>query len=156
MRRLLHGMFWGAVCSITMGIATLLLMAVHLWPPGQPLSVLVARAALHVPHAGAGTYALAGAGQLALGALSGAFLVFVARPVTMPSALGMGLLRWLFTGTIVLPFLGWFDFGFQRSPLLFVVTMVPHLAFAMSLAFLMHRDDERIVGYFLDRRRPRR
>jgi hypothetical protein len=145
-------MFWGAAASVVAGIATLLLMAIGLWPPGQPLSILVARTVLHAPRNTVGVLALAGMGQLAMGATMGALLCFLSRPVTMASALGLGLLRWVYTGTLTLTLLGFGDFGLRRSPLLFAAIAVPHLAWALAMGALMHRDDERLVGLFV---RPR-
>jgi len=49
MRRSIHGLIWGAAATLVMGTATLLLLALGLYPGGRPVSVLVAQRLLVTP-----------------------------------------------------------------------------------------------------------
>jgi hypothetical protein len=145
-RRFVHGLGWGAVASVVAGAITLLLMIVQLWPAERPFSVLAAQEALarlgqtdvSVPF----LYLVGAVGQLAVGAFCGGMLTVLSEPVTMPSALGLGALRWFFTQNVVFPALGWFNFGLEQSPTLWLISIWPHLAWALSLGWLMRQEEE--------------
>ena len=51
----------------------------------------------------------------------------------------------MITQVMVLPAFGWAEFGLMRNPWLAMVTVVPHLAWALSIGWLMSRDDERVT-----------
>jgi hypothetical protein len=146
-RRFVHGLAWGAVATVPMGVVTLLAMALHLWPLERPVSVLLARGVLGPEVGLPGVLAAVAVAQLAYGALCGGLLTTFAEPVQVSDALGLGLLRWLTTELILLPALGLADFGLGlglgRGPALIVATAVPHLAYALSLGWLLTRDERR-------------
>ncbi len=134
MRRFAHGLGWGAAATLVMGTVSLVLFAIGVYGTERPLSVMLARNFTD----GIWVFALAAFGQLLYGALSGGLLAKLSSPVTMPSALGVGLLRWLVTQMVM--------FGLMPHPLLAAVTLLPHLAWALSAGWLMHRDDEHVPG----------
>jgi hypothetical protein len=146
-QRFVHGLGWGAVATVVMGAATLLAMALHLWPLARPLSVLGAQAALGSGRALPWLFLTAALVQLVYGALCGGLLSLLSEPVTMASALGLGLLRWFGTQVLVLPALGWTEFGLALTPSIALVTLIPHLAYAVSLGWLMGREDEHPAGF---------
>jgi hypothetical protein len=145
-RRFLHGLGWGAASTLVAGIVSLLARAAHLWPGERPISVMMAEDVLvRMGWDGVAApwlYVVAGAGQLVYGALCGALLALLSEPITRPSALGLGLLRWLTTQWVIFPALGWGEFGFLHNPGLAVVSALPHLAFALSLGWAMRQEDE--------------
>jgi hypothetical protein len=141
-RRFEHGLGWGAAATVVMGAVALLMMAVRLWPIPGPVSLALAR--VYLGRAPLPMLLLAVAVvQLVYGALCGGLLSVLSEPVTMGSALGLGLVRWLTTQWIVLPALGWAEFGLGRAPALLVATAIPHLAWSLAVGWLMHREDER-------------
>jgi hypothetical protein len=142
--RFLHGLGWGAVATIVMGAVTLLAVAVHVWPMPAPLAVVAAR---HLSGTTAGVpwpALLLGVVELAYGALCGGLLTTLADPVDLGHALAIGALRWMTTQVVVLPALGWADFGLARGPALMLATALPHLAYAVALGLLLRRDDQRL------------
>jgi hypothetical protein len=144
--RIEHGMRWGAVASVASGLVVLLAMALHLWPPGRPLSVLVVehvgRTYLGRQGSTVATWLLAGVMQVTLGALWGALLAVVTERVNFTNALGLGAMRWFSTNVLVAPTLGWGDFGLLHLPAVSLATMLPHLAYALSVGWLMRQEDE--------------
>jgi hypothetical protein len=146
MHRIEHGLRWGAVASVAGGIVALVLVALRLWPPGHPLSVLVVQMVGrdYLDHQGGVglTWLVAGVLQVTWGALWGGLLAVVTDRVTPSNALGLGALRWLWTQIMVAPALGWGDFGFLHMPLLPLVTVLPHAAYTVCLGWLMRQEDE--------------
>jgi hypothetical protein len=138
-RRFFHGLGWGAAATVAMGAATALTMAVGLWPLDRPLSMLVAHRLVGDPGP-VGTLLVVAVVQLAYGALCGGLLATLSEHVDMGDALALGVLRWLATQLVVMSLLGWAEFGLDRAPVLAVATAVPHLAYALTLGWLMHRD----------------
>jgi hypothetical protein len=140
-KRIVRGLAWGSVATVTMAVAALLQMGVGAWPLERPLGVYVARALTP----GAGTiwwFVLGALGQLAFGAICGALLSALVERVTVSSALALGLLRWLTTQLLVLPLAGFPPFGLITSPPLALATAFPHLAFAVSLGWLLSHEDD--------------
>ena len=135
-------MGWGVAATIAGGAVSLLMLALHLTTADRPLSVLVAQEWLGRGSSTVWLYPAVGAVQLAYGALCGALLAVVAAPITLGSALGLATLRWFFTGGLLLPALGWGDFGLLRSPWLWLATMLPQLAYALTLGTVLHQEDE--------------
>jgi hypothetical protein len=145
LRRFVHGLAWGAAASVVGAVVTLLAMAVQLWPTTRPLSVMVT-ALVSQEYLGRSPslpvmYLVASLVQLAYGAFCGGLLALVSEPVTVPSALGMGALRWFFTQVVVLSALGWGDFALFHRPSIALVTMLPQLGYALSLGWLMRQED---------------
>jgi hypothetical protein len=130
---------------VAMGVVALLEMVLRAWPAERPLAARLAEAV--APGAGRlWWFALGGLGQLVYGALCGALLAGVVERVTVSSALALGLLRWLTTQLVVLPLAGFVPFGLGTSPPLALLTAFPHLAFALSLGWLLSREDDVIRG----------
>jgi hypothetical protein len=145
-RRFLHGLGWGAVATVVMGIVILLAMAIGLWPSRSPISLLLVQRFLGPDLAPFWAWLLVGTAHLAYGALCGGLLTTFSEPVDMRDALALGLLRWLTTQFLFLPALGWAEFGLGVGVSLAVATAIPQLAYAVSLGLLLRRDDERILG----------
>jgi hypothetical protein len=154
--RFKQGLIAGIGATLAGSAISLLLLALHLWPADRPLSVLVVQMVLHqfagVTVSTPVLYLLAGVGQLAYGALCGGMLGMLAEPVTRASALGFGLLRWSVTQVLVAPALGWGDFGFLQRPWIAVQTLLPHLAYALAVGWLLHQEETGHVSLHLPRR----
>src|SRR5207247_3460902 len=130
---------WGVVATAAMGATTLLMIGIGLWPLGRPLSMVVAEEFLPAGATLAWVIVAVVAVQLCYGAFCGGMLSVLAEPVTMGSALGLGLLRWFATQVLVLPALGWSEFGLRNTPLLALATAVPHLTYALTVGWRMRR-----------------
>jgi hypothetical protein len=143
-RLFVHGLGWGAVATVVMGLVTVAAMALRLWPAELPLSVLAARQVLG-EHPLAVLLVPAALVQLGYGALCGGLLSTLSERVDFADALGLGLLRWLGTQLILLPALGWADFGLDRGPALALATAVPHLAYALTLGWLTTRERKHLA-----------
>jgi hypothetical protein len=145
-RRFVHGLGWGAAAAAVMGVVTLVAVALPLWPLRAPLPFLLAR---HLLGDGVPTVWLAAAaiaGELAYGAICGGLLTTFSEKVDLGDALALGLLRWLATQLLVLPALGWDDFGLAAGPALLVATALPHLVYALALWAFFAREDRRLSG----------
>jgi hypothetical protein len=144
-QRMEHGFWWGAVAAVVSGLVVLLAMALHLWPPRQPLSVLMlqwlGREYLGREGAPVALWVVAGVIHVTYGALSGAFLVMITDRARWSEVLGFGALRWFATNVLVAPTLGWGDFGFLALPAVSLATMLPHLAYAGSLGWLLRQEE---------------
>jgi hypothetical protein len=139
-RRFVHGLGWGAVATVVMGAVTLLAMAVRIWPLERPLSVLLAQQVLGRDAALVPVLLVVAVAQLGYGAFCGGLLSTLSQRVDMGDALALGFLRWLATQLIVFSALGWSEFGLEHAPSLALATALPHLAYALSLGWLMGHD----------------
>jgi hypothetical protein len=145
-RRFFQGASAGMLATIAMGVATLVAIALHAWPLERPLATMMTQAILPTGVGVLWLYVLGGLGQLAYGALCGGLLAVLVERLTMSTALALGLLRWLTTQVVVLPVVGWEPFGLAASPSLALATVLPHLAFALSLGWLARDDADVVTG----------
>jgi hypothetical protein len=145
-RRFVHGLGWGAAAAAVMGVVTLVAVALPVWPLRAPLPFLLARHLLGqgVPVVWLAVAAIAG--ELAYGAVCGGLLTVFSEKVDLGDALALGLMRWLATQLLVLPALGWDDFGLAAGPGLLVATALPHLVYALGLWAFFGREDRRPSG----------
>jgi hypothetical protein len=138
-------MRWGAAAAVASGLVVLVQLALRLWPAGQPLSVLavqmVGREFLGREGAAVPTWLLAAVVHLSWGVFCGGMLAVLTDRVTLTGALGLGALRWFFTQVVVLPAVGFGDFGLLGTPALALATAVPHLAYALCLGWLMRQEE---------------
>jgi hypothetical protein len=145
-RRFVHGLGWGAVATVAMGVVTLLVLGVHLWPLPAPLAFLGAHRLLGTSMGMPAALLLLGVVELGYGALCGGLLTVVCDPVDLSHALALGALRWLTTQVVVFPALGLADFGLDAGTAPMLATALPQLVYAVSLGLLMRRDDRRVLG----------
>jgi hypothetical protein len=145
-QRFEHGFWWGAAATVVSGVIAFVALKLGLWPTGRPLTVEGIETVGHDYLGRVGplwaAYVLAGVLQLAYGALCGGLLAIVTERVTISSALGMAGLRWLTTQIVVLPLIGFGDFGWMYGWPAMVVTALPHLAYGVTLGWLMQQEDE--------------
>jgi hypothetical protein len=151
-QRIEHAMWWGAIASVVSGLVVLAAVALHMWPPGRPLSVLVVQMVGrdYLGHQGSpvATWLLAGIMQVTWGALCGAAAALLTERMTLANAVGFGALRWFWTQVMIAPALGWGDFGFLHLPAVSVATLLPHTVYMLCLGWLMHNEEEGHVLHF--------
>jgi hypothetical protein len=142
--RLWQGALAGIGATLASGAISLVMLLAHLWPSDRPLSVAVVQAVfgrMGTVASPAELYLLAGAGQLAYGAFCGGLLAFLIAPIGVTGALGVGALRWSATQVLTAPLLGWGDFGLLGRPMIGLYTLVPHLVFALTAAWLIRQEE---------------
>jgi hypothetical protein len=143
--RFQQGALAGVGATLAAGVVSLLLLRLHLWPSGRPLSIMMAQTVMNerwgLGVSSAVLYLFAGGAQLIYGAFCGGMLAFLVQPMTRTGALGMGALRWSTTQVLVAPALGWGDFGLLAQPWISVYTLLPHLAWAVTAAWLVTQEE---------------
>ena len=139
-RRLLAGLEWGFGATLAMSLLMIAGFASGLAPMSRPIPEAVMETLL-----GEGTpkplvLGLGVGAHLFYGAVAGAVLAVVRRPVGVRAGFGWGVLLWAIMGVTVLPFVGWGVFGTAVTPRITLATLVLHLVYGGVLGWALDRN----------------
>ena len=142
LKRSLRGAVWGLGATVAMTavmvVGALVLRSSFARPPFPYLFI-----EHWLPHtSGAPSGAITLAAHFAYGAFLGMLFAYFSEPMTVAKGVGFSTLVWSAMQVILVPWLGWGDFGLiQISPLFAVYTLTLHLVYGVTVGALGARDD---------------
>ena len=137
--RLVRGARYGLDATAVMTLVMLLGMLVS-WGRLRPFPFLIAsRAVVHGSRVW--VLPLTILGHFAFGTLAGMVFAYFSRPMTRAKGIGWGALLWFFMQITFVPWIGWMDFGLDRSRGLTFYFLLLHLVYGYTLGSLGARDE---------------
>ena len=143
LKRSLRGAAWGLGATVVMTagmvVGALVFPSSFARPPFPYLFID------HLlPHAsGAAAAAVTVMAHFAYGALMGMIFAYFSEPMELGKGVGFAALVWAAMQVLLVPWLGWGDFGFMHASAsaFMAYTLVLHLVYGLTLGALGARDD---------------
>jgi hypothetical protein len=139
-RRLLAGLEWGLTGTLVMSLLMIAGVASGLSPMPRPIPEALMVTLLGESDPKLLVLVLAVGAHLLYGAIAGALLALLRRPVTLATGLGWGGLLWAIMGVAVLPLIGWGVFGATVTPRIALATLLLHLVYGAVLSWALDQE----------------
>jgi hypothetical protein len=165
-KRLLHGIGWGVISAVVVGLIPTAAVALGIWPAPTraPITPSLFAQILGTDPMGFPTLLLSVFWQFIYGGFWGAFLAYVTgpfgpyeEPLARPSMLwygaGVGLFRFFIANLTALLYLGWGPFAVMASPIIALAILVSDLGYGLLLAWFVSSEEAGLLALRVPRLR---